>query len=189
MSPSSNQEIKTPSDTYWRVRIFESLGTSLFFSFRLVLERKMGKEMPQSSRLEILEKFLLYNFALSDAKDRRGITDLPLLRTLLGICQKSWEPSFWELMYSFVSLAYVSVAASRILLQLLLDCLNFPLDSEDLFCWYKQKKWFQWTRAAAAAAENHGNQWGLTWYFGWGIILIPAWTLSQNWLAAAEALS
>ena len=60
-------------------------------SFRLVLERKTGKEMPESSRFEFLEKFLANNFALSDAEDntsgllnRGGITDLPLLRTLLA---------------------------------------------------------------------------------------------------------
>ena len=38
-------------------------------SFRLVLEGKTGKEMPESLRLEFLEKFLGNNFALSDAKD------------------------------------------------------------------------------------------------------------------------
>ena len=38
-------------------------------SFRLVLEEKTGKEMPESLRLEFLEKFLGNNFALSDAKD------------------------------------------------------------------------------------------------------------------------
>ena len=70
-------------------------------SFRLVLEGKAGKEIPESSRFEFLEKFLANNFALSDAKDntsgplnRGGIADLPLLRTLLAICQKSREPSF-----------------------------------------------------------------------------------------------
>ena len=72
--------------------------------------------------------------------NRAGIADLPLLRTLLGICQKSWEPSFWEVMNSFVLVAYASLAASRTLLQWLLACLNFTLDSEDLFCWYKMKK-------------------------------------------------
>ena len=71
-------------------------------SFRLVLEGKTGKELPESSRLEFLEKFLANNFALSDAEDntsgplnRGGIADLPLLRTLLAICQKSREPSFY----------------------------------------------------------------------------------------------
>ena len=65
-------------------------------SFRLVLEGKTGKEMPESSRFEFLEKFLANNFALSDAEDntsgplnRGGIADLALLRTLLAIRQKS----------------------------------------------------------------------------------------------------
>ena len=118
-------------------------------SFRLVLEGKTGKEIPESSRLEFLEKFSGNNFALSDAEDntsgplnRGGIADLPLLRTLLAISQMSPEPSFWEVIESFVSLAYVSLAASRTLWQRLLACLNFTLDSEDLFCWYKRKKRF-----------------------------------------------
>ena len=65
-------------------------------SFRLVLEGKTGKEIPETSRLEFLEKFSANNFALSDAEDntscllnRGGIADLPLLRTLLAICQES----------------------------------------------------------------------------------------------------
>ena len=69
-------------------------------SFRLVLEGKTGKEIPESSRFESLENFLANNFALSDAEDntsgllnRGGIADLPLLRTLLAIRQKSREPS------------------------------------------------------------------------------------------------
>ena len=114
---------------------------------RLVFEGKPGKEILESSRLEFLEKFLGNNFALPDAEDntsgpmnRGGIADLPLLRTLLAIHQKFQEPSFWEVMDSFVLVAYASLAASRILLQRLLACLNFILDSEDLFCWYKQKK-------------------------------------------------
>ena len=38
-------------------------------SFRLVLERKTGKEIPESSRLEFLGKFLVNNFALLEAED------------------------------------------------------------------------------------------------------------------------
>ena len=69
-------------------------------SFRLVLEGKVVK-IPESIRLEFLEKFLANTFALSDAENitsrllnREGIEDLPLMRTLLAICQKSLEPSF-----------------------------------------------------------------------------------------------
>ena len=92
-------------------------------NFRLVIEGKTGKEIPESSRLEFSEEFLTNNFALSDAEDntssplnRGGIADLPLLRTLLAIHQKSREPSFWEVMDSFVLVAYASLAASRTLL-------------------------------------------------------------------------
>ena len=77
-------------------------------SFRLDLEGKTDKEITELSRLEFLEKFLVINFDLSDAEDntsgplnRGGIADLPLLRTLLAIRQKSREPSFWEVMESF----------------------------------------------------------------------------------------
>ena len=67
--------------------------TEILCNFRLVIE---------GTRIEFLQKFSGNNFALSDAEDntsgllnRRGIADLPLLRTLLAICQKSREPSFW----------------------------------------------------------------------------------------------
>ena len=44
--------------------------------------------------------------------------------------------------------------------------------------------------AAAQAAENHGDEVGLTWYFLCGIYTsIPTWTHSQNSLAAAVAPS
>ena len=66
--------------------------------FRLVLEGKIGKEIPESSRLEFFEKILVNNFALSEAEDntswplnRGGIADLPLLKTLLAIQLKSQE--------------------------------------------------------------------------------------------------
>ena len=64
--------------------------------FSLILEGKPIEEIPESSRLEFLEKFLANNFALSDAENNTsgplnsgGIADLPLLRTLLAIHQKS----------------------------------------------------------------------------------------------------
>ena len=75
--------------------------TEIVYSSRLVLEGKAGEKIPESSRLEFLKKFLGNNFALSEAEDntsrllnRGGIIDLPLLRTLLAIRQKSREPSF-----------------------------------------------------------------------------------------------
>ena len=69
----------------------------------------------------------------SSPLNKGGIADLPLLRTPLAIPQKSQEPSFWEVIDSFVLLAYASLAASRTLLQRLLAHLNFTLESEEFF--------------------------------------------------------
>ena len=69
--------------------------TQILCCFKLVLEQKTGKETLESSRLEFLQKFSANNFTLSDAEDNtsgpldRGIADLPLLRKLLAIRQKS----------------------------------------------------------------------------------------------------
>ena len=64
--------------------------------FQISSRRENRCEIPESSRFGFLEKFLANNFALSDAEgntssllNRGGITDLPLLRTLLAIRQKS----------------------------------------------------------------------------------------------------
>ena len=92
----------------------------LLWSFKLVLEGKLGKEIPESSRLEFREKFSANNFALSDAEystsgtwNRRGIADLPLLRTLLAIRPQSqisgtectllfyWHMQVWQLQEPF----------------------------------------------------------------------------------------
>ena len=90
---------------------FSTIGAviEILCSFRLVLEGKTGKEIPESSRLKFLEKFLANKFALWETEDNTsgpldwgGIADLPLLRTLLAIRQKSRGPSFWEIMDSFV---------------------------------------------------------------------------------------
>ena len=68
------------------------------FSFWATL---LKTRMPELSRLEFPENFLTNNVALSDAEhntsgtlNRGGIADLPLLKTLLAIRQKSQEPSF-----------------------------------------------------------------------------------------------
>ena len=93
--------------------------TEILCRFKLVLEEKTGKQILELSRFDFFEKFSANNFTLSDAEDntsgplnRRGIVYLPLLRTLLAIRQKSQEPGLWEVMDSFVLLAYASLAAS-----------------------------------------------------------------------------
>ena len=145
-------DIKSGPDTFDESRFVMTfltiLGvTEILCSDKLVLKGQTSKEITESSRLEFLEKFLAINFALSDAEDNNS---RPLERTysrftfveLLAFRQKLLEPSFWEMMDFFVLLTHASLPASRTLLQQLLACLNFTLDSEDLFCWYKRKSDF-----------------------------------------------
>ena len=70
-------------------------------SFRLVLEKKTGKEIPESSKLELLEKFLGNNFALSDAENSTsrplnggGIANLPLFNFLIFLLKPSRGSSY-----------------------------------------------------------------------------------------------
>ena len=123
--------------------MYESSGSQFF---RTTTGIQSGPDAFDESRF-IMIKFLAKNFALSEAENntsgplnRGGMGDLPFLRTLLAICQRSQESSFWEVMESFGLVAYANLAASRILLHRLLACLKFTLDSEDLFCRCKRKK-------------------------------------------------
>ena len=70
------------------------LLTEILYSFRLVLEEKTGKEIPEpSTGVEF--------FILLDVEDNTSgslnigvIADLSVLRILSAICQKSREPIF-----------------------------------------------------------------------------------------------
>ena len=107
--------------------MYESSGSQFFRTTTGIQsgsEGRTSKGIPEFSRLEFLEEFFANNFTLSDAEDntsgalKRGcVADLPLLRTLLAICQKSRGPSFWEVIDLFLLLAYASLAASRNLLR------------------------------------------------------------------------
>ena len=75
--------------------------TGVLCSFGLALEGKASKEIHESSGLDI-EMFSANNFALSDPEDstseslnKGGIANLPLLRTLLAVLEKSRKPNLW----------------------------------------------------------------------------------------------
>ena len=141
--------------------LFNHLGSCWNIQFQISSRRKTGEETLKSSKLELLEKVLANKFALTDAEDntsgllnRRNTADLSLLRILLAIQQKSWEPSFWEVMDSFTMITS--------LFELYFIFIRFML-------LVQTKKWFLWTMTAAQAAENHSDEWSLTWYLRWGI--------------------
>ena len=60
---------------------------------------------------------------------------------------------------------------------------------EKIYCLgLNEKKRFLWTMTAVQAAENHGDELGLTWYLRWGMYAsISTWTHLLSSLVAAEA--
>ena len=122
--------------------------TEMLCSFRLVLQGKAGKEIPESSRLGVLEKFLVDTVDLSDAEDntlgllnREGIvfsvenaiSNLPKV-TRAKILRS-------DVLSCFISICKFGSSKNNFAtITGLLACLNFTLNSEDLLCWYKRKK-------------------------------------------------
>ena len=152
---------------------FTILGvTEIWYSFRLVLEGKAGKDIPESSRLEFSEKFLANNFDLSDAEDN---TSGPLNRG--GIADFLWAKFLRNgRFFCFISIWKFGTFKKPFATITSLSELYFRFRGLILL-------------VEAQAAEKHRNEWGLTWYLRLRIYKsIPSWTLSQNSLAA-EALS
>ena len=92
----------------WELQEYYAVSSRLVRLLRLVPERKTDKETPECSRLEFLEMFRSNNFASSDAEynvdaednsswllNRGGVTDFPLLRSLLANCQNLLNSGEW----------------------------------------------------------------------------------------------
>ena len=138
---------------------FTILGVAeILCSFRLALEWKIGKEIPDSLKLEFLEKFSGNNFALSDVGEHfQGIADSPLLRTLLTIHQTSQEPSFREVMdscfFSICKFSSFNKAFARIT-----SLSELPFRFRRFILLVQMKKMISMNYTAAQAAENHDNE-------------------------------
>ena len=109
-------------------------------------------KIPESSRLEFLEKISANDFHLSDAEDN---TSSPLnsrfsfVENTIGNLPKVQRPKFLgsDGLLCFISICkFGSFKKSFAAITSLSD---FTLDSKGLFCWYKQ---------IAQAAENHGEE-------------------------------
>ena len=73
--------------------------TERLCSFRLVLQEKTGKEISESSRLELLEKFSAKNYALSEAEDSKSgllnrYSRFDFVENTTGNLPKVREPGF-----------------------------------------------------------------------------------------------
>ena len=91
-----NQDHTTLTKSRFIMTLLTILGvTKILCSFRLVLEWKTGKEIPESPRLEFLKKFSANNFALSYAEESTSgplnggsITDLPFFENTISNSHK-----------------------------------------------------------------------------------------------------
>ena len=163
-------------------------------SFRLVLEGKTGRQSDtRAIKIRALRK-VFSNFVSLDTEDN---TNGPLNReNYLYLCWENYCPEShvsakrWTLLF-YLS-AYTSLAASRTLLQRLLAYLNLTLNSEDLFCWCKQKIDFYelWQQHKLLKSIEVSEVWPDTYDEGYipeftlKILLKPltkpTWTNSQN---------
>ena len=136
-----------------------SYGNSM--QFQISSRRETGKEKPELPRLEFLETFSANNFALSNAENnssRPTIADWPLLRTLLAIPQKSWDPSFWEVI-DFCFSSMCKFGSFKILLATITSLYELYFRFRRIILLVQMKKVISMAMAAAAqAAENHGDQ-------------------------------
>ena len=134
--------------------------------------------------MEFLETFLGNSFALSDVEDNTPSCWIEVLVEVLRANFFGFHGFFNFINSKFGSFKDPFAMICKLVCKLMilqLACLNFTLDSQDLYCWFKRKNRYLWIMAAAQAAENHGDEWGLTWYLRWGIFTsIPFWTHSQN---------
>ena len=125
-------------------------------------EGKTGKKIPESSRLEFLERFLGNNFVLLDAEDNtsrplnnEGIVNLTLLRTLLAIHQKSREPSFWEVMDSFCFISICKLGSFNNPFALITSMSELYFRFSRFVLLMQRKKVISMNYGSSKAAENH----------------------------------
>ena len=117
---NQDQMLLTNQGSLWPFLTMSGV-TERLYSFRLVLQEKTGKEISESWRLELLEKFSANNYALSEAEDNNSgllnrYSRFDFVENTTGNLLKVQEPGFWEVTDCFVLLAYASLVASRTLL-------------------------------------------------------------------------
>ena len=108
--------------------------TEILYTFKLVPVKKTGKEIPESTRLEFLDKFsatiLPYQMQNINTLGQciEEVSRFVFFENSISNSPNSRDTGFWEVIHSFVLLTYASLAASRTLLQQPLACMNFDLE-------------------------------------------------------------
>ena len=159
--------------------------TEILSTFRLVLQGKTGQGIPESSRLEFLEKSSANNFAWPDAEDNTsrslnigGIADSPLLRTLLAIRQKSQEPSFWEVIRLF---CFISICNFD-------SCKNpFATITSLSELYFRFKRFIPFVQARKVTSINHGSSTNI--WKPWRCVRLWWWIVFAVWLTKERHLT
>ena len=120
MRPSNNPGNTTLSDAYWRVQLacLKNQAHSSLSSLKPPLEYNQDQTLLMNQHLQ--------------AAELKRYSRFTIVENTISNSPRSWQPSFLEVMDSFVLVTYTSLVASKTLLLQLLTCLNFTLDSEDL---------------------------------------------------------
>ena len=121
-----------------------------------MLEGKIGKEIPESSRFKFLGKIFASSFVLSEVKDNTSA----FVENTISISPKVARAKFLgnDRLFYVINISKFGTFKKSFAM---ITSLNFTLDAA-LFCWYEQK-WFLWT-TAAQSAEKHEDERGVTWY-------------------------
>ena len=96
--------------------------------------------------------------------NRGGIADLPFLRTLLTIRQKVPRAKFLESDGLFCVISICKFGSFRNPFAMVTSLSELYFRFRRFILLVHLTKWFLWTMTAAQAAENHGDERGLTWY-------------------------
>ena len=88
--------------------------TEIFYSFRLVLEGKTGREKPESSRLKFLWKFSSNNFTLSDAEYNTIflVQTKKVISMNYGSSTSSWKPWRWVRLDLILSMRDIYISSN-----------------------------------------------------------------------------
>ena len=122
--------------------------TEISYRFRLVLEGRTGKEMPESSKIRVLSKVFSKQFCFIRCKRQRlqAVVQRRYSRFTFVENTNSNSPKVPSAKFLGIYELFLFYQHTQIWqlqenpFATLLVCLNFTFDSEDLLCWYKRQK-------------------------------------------------
>ena len=201
MRPSNNLENKTPSDTSWRIQLVcvkvqahNSLESPLEYNQDQMPLMNQGSLWSFQPFWELQKCYTVFSRQLCFIRCRRQQlwaveyrrhSRFTFVENTISNLPKVMRAKFLgsDRLFCFINICKSGSFENLFAMITSLSELYFKFRG---LCLYKWNEWFLWTMAEVQAAENHGDEQGLTWYLQAGIYKsIPTWTLLQNSLADA----